>query len=39
VLGIGNIAGRIQYGAQIVAQFKHKIQPGKNAQQQGAVSG
>lgn len=39
VLGIGNIAGRIQYGAQIVAQFKHKTQPGKKAQQQGAVSG
>lgn len=39
VLGIGNIAGRIQYGAQIVAQFKDKIKPGKNAQQQGAVSG
>ena len=39
VLGIGNIAGRIQYGAQIVAQFKHKTQPGNNAQQQGAVSG
>lgn len=39
VLGIGNIAGRIKYGAQIVAHFKHKIQPGKKAQQQGAVSG
>jgi poly-gamma-glutamate synthase PgsB/CapB len=24
VLGIGNIAGRIKYGAQIVAHFKHK---------------
>lgn len=25
VLGIGNIAGEIKYGAQIVAHFKHKI--------------
>lgn len=25
VLGIGNMAGRIKYGAQIVAHFKHKI--------------
>ncbi len=25
VLGIGNIAGRIKYGAQIVAHFKHKM--------------
>ncbi|MCB5252217.1 MAG: poly-gamma-glutamate synthase PgsB [Candidatus Cloacimonadaceae bacterium] len=25
VLGIGNIAGEIKYGAQIVANFKHKI--------------
>lgn len=25
VLGIGNIAGQIKYGAQIVAHFKHKI--------------
>ncbi len=25
VLGIGNIAGRIYYGSQIVAHFKHKI--------------
>ena len=27
VLGIGNIAGRIKYGAQIVAHFKHRIHP------------
>lgn len=26
VLGIGNIAGQKKYGAQIVAQFKHKMQ-------------
>lgn len=26
VVGIGNIAGRIKYGAQIVAHFKHKMQ-------------
>jgi poly-gamma-glutamate synthase PgsB/CapB len=26
VIGIGNIAGRIKYGAQIVAHFKHKMQ-------------
>ncbi len=39
VLGIGNIAGRIKYGAQIVAHFKHKIQAGKKARKQGAVSG
>jgi len=39
VLGIGNIAGRIKYGAQIVAHFKHKIQAGKKAKQQGAFSG
>jgi len=25
VLGIGNIAGEVKYGAQIVAHFKHKI--------------
>lgn len=25
VLGIGNIAGQVKYGAQIVAHFKHKI--------------
>ncbi|MDD3235610.1 MAG: poly-gamma-glutamate synthase PgsB [Candidatus Cloacimonetes bacterium] len=25
VMGIGNIAGRIKYGAQIVAHFKHKM--------------
>jgi hypothetical protein len=24
-LGIGNIAGQVKYGAQIVAHFKHKI--------------
>jgi hypothetical protein len=24
ILGIGNIAGRIKYGSQIVAYFKHK---------------
>lgn len=27
VLGIGNMAGRIKYGAQIVAHFKHKMNP------------
>ncbi|MDZ4121783.1 MAG: poly-gamma-glutamate synthase PgsB, partial [Candidatus Cloacimonadaceae bacterium] len=26
VIGIGNIAGRIKYGAQIVAHFKHRMQ-------------
>ncbi len=26
IIGIGNIAGRIKYGAQIVAHFKHKMQ-------------
>jgi hypothetical protein len=26
VIGIGNIAGNIKYGAQIVAHFKHKMQ-------------
>jgi poly-gamma-glutamate synthase PgsB/CapB len=26
VIGIGNIAGQIKYGAQIVAHFKHKMQ-------------
>ena len=36
VLGIGNIAGRIKYGAQIVAHFKHKIQAAKK---RGAESG
>jgi len=25
ILGIGNIAGDIKYGAQIVAHFKHKM--------------
>lgn len=39
VLGIGNIAGRIKYGAQIVAHFKHKMQAENKAKKQGAVSG
>ncbi|MDP2173699.1 MAG: poly-gamma-glutamate synthase PgsB [Candidatus Cloacimonadaceae bacterium] len=39
VLGIGNIAGRIKYGAQIVAHFRHKIQAMKKAKQQGAERG
>lgn len=29
VIGIGNIAGRIKYGAQIVGHFKHKMQQNK----------
>jgi len=29
VVGIGNIAGRIKYGAQIVAHFKHKMKEKK----------
>lgn len=31
VLGIGNIAGRIKYGAQIVAHFRHKIISARKA--------
>ncbi len=41
VIGIGNIAGQVFYGAQIVAHFKHKMkQSNKNIRQtekQGAV--
>jgi poly-gamma-glutamate synthase PgsB/CapB len=32
VIGIGNIAGRIKYGAQIVAHFKHKMQQNTKAE-------
>jgi poly-gamma-glutamate synthase PgsB/CapB len=38
VLGIGNIAGRIKYGAQIVAHFKHKIH-SNIVSKRGAESG
>jgi len=31
VMGIGNIAGRIKYGAQIVAHFKHKMTSNKRS--------
>jgi poly-gamma-glutamate synthase PgsB/CapB len=31
VIGIGNIAGEIKYGAQIVAHFKHKMQQSQKA--------
>ncbi|MCB5229552.1 MAG: poly-gamma-glutamate synthase PgsB [Candidatus Cloacimonetes bacterium] len=39
VLGIGNIAGRIKYGAQIVAHFRHRVQAEKKVQKQGVSSG
>ncbi|MCB5261341.1 MAG: poly-gamma-glutamate synthase PgsB [Candidatus Cloacimonetes bacterium] len=35
VLGIGNIAGEIKYGAQIVAHFKHKIPKAKKGADRG----
>jgi poly-gamma-glutamate synthase PgsB/CapB len=31
VIGIGNIAGEVKYGAQIVAHFKHKMQQSQKA--------
>lgn len=31
VMGIGNMAGRIKYGAQIVAHFKHKMISNKRS--------
>lgn len=33
ILGIGNIAGRIKYGAQIVAHFKHKMKENSQRSQ------
>ena len=39
VLGIGNIAGRIKYGAQIVAHFKHKMIALNKVKKQGAERG
>ncbi len=39
VLGIGNIAGRIKYGAQIVAHFKHKMLAFNKGIKQGAERG
>ena len=35
VMGIGNIAGEIKYGAQIVAHFKHKIPKVKKGADRG----
>jgi gamma-polyglutamate synthase len=42
VIGIGNIAGDVKYGAQIVAHFKHKMQQSqkaglRNENQEGAA--
>ncbi len=31
VIGIGNIAGEVKYGAQLVAHFKHKMQQSQKA--------
>ena len=31
VIGIGNIAGEVKYGAQIVAHFRHKMQQSQKA--------
>lgn len=35
VLGIGNMAGKVWYGAQIVAHFKHKMQANKKVMETG----
>jgi len=32
VIGIGNIAGEVKYGSQIVAHFKHKMQQSQKAE-------